>query len=109
MSLNRLWRHRRIANRVRDRGVPEVVLEPPLCPFRGPQVRIPVEAAEGVGRVRGPRMYRPQADIAVLVAAFVVVAESIAPSLSRLFVGPALGRCVWPFDAHRGRTRAGVI
>jgi hypothetical protein len=37
-------------------------------------------------------MFRLQADIAVLVAAFVVVAESIAPSLSRLFVEPALGR-----------------
>src|SRR5262249_44516510 len=50
-----------------------------------------------------PRMFRPQADIAVLVAVFVVVAESIAPSLSRLFVEPATGkmrlalrRASWP-------------
>ena len=83
MSLNQLWQHRRIVNRIGDRGVREVVLEPPPYPFRGPQVRA-VEAAEGVGRVRGPRTFRPQADIAVLVAAFVVVAESFAPSFSRL-------------------------
>jgi hypothetical protein len=41
MSLNQLWRHRRTVNRIRDRGVREVVLEPPPYPFRGPQVHIP--------------------------------------------------------------------